>query len=237
MLDRQFTEMLQAWLNTPREERNVEQGATYLLQLTRNRHLFAFCTSGKPEAMPKLEYELNKHLLIRLQGQTMDDVLRLDNTLMPAVAALIGREQPATATPATEAAEATATAAPPPHPEAQHVGKRADHDTLPPEVQALYVDNFARYTRIKELYNHLLALTEAEPCDRYEYLQLLAEQDRAYREAWANYDSYQREADTDTAEADTDTADSEPPRGKAKPKAKGKAKAAPTDTAEAAPSA
>lgn len=183
MLDKQFTDLIQAWLQQPREERSVEQGATYLLQLTRNRHLFAFCTSGKPHAMDKLEYELNKHLVIRLNGHTMEDVVRMENALMPAVEQLIGRG--GRISEGSEGSEGS-----------EYSGKRPDHDSLPDEVKAIYEQNFDRYTRIKELYNHLLALEQAEPCDRYEYLQMLAEQDRAYREGWAAYDGYVEEAES-----------------------------------------
>ena len=39
-MDKNFTNQLQAWMNTPAQERNYEQGALYLLQLTNNKILY-----------------------------------------------------------------------------------------------------------------------------------------------------------------------------------------------------
>ena len=69
-------------------------------------------------------------------------------------------------------------------------GRRGDHDSLPEEIQKLWDDNAEVWFRIKALYNHLLTMENALPCDRYEYLKQLAELDKRYHDNLAKYDAY-----------------------------------------------
>ncbi len=177
-MDHNFTRKLQEWLNLPREQRDVQAGATMLLQLNRNKILFQNIIR-KPEALhDKLEYELKKHLRIRLDQKTIDDVVRMDRELVPRVDKMLAQDAPVIDAdkdvPAAKVAK----------------GKRADHDSLPLEIQALYVTNGDRYFKIKQLFNQLKTMNDAAPCDRYEYLKQLGDLDRQYREAWERYDNY-----------------------------------------------
>ena len=168
-MDHKFTEKIRTWLNTPVNERSIEEGATMLLQLNRNRILHQNIIRRGVRMMPKLEYELKKHLRIRDDGKTLHEVVAMEKVIMPAVEQLVTK------------------------PEAEHAGKRADHDELPEEVQQLWDGNFERYTKIKALFEELKAMEKMQPCDRYEKLKLLDEADKAYREALSAYDSYVKE--------------------------------------------
>ena len=72
-LDNHFTEKLQAWLNRPHSsEEMIKEGALLLLQLNKNRVLYnnILRQPTRPRYRERLEYELNKHLQIRLAGLT-----------------------------------------------------------------------------------------------------------------------------------------------------------------------
>ena len=168
-MDHKFTEKIRTWLNTPVNERSIEEGATMLLQLNRNRILHQNIIRRGVRMMPKLEYELKKHLRIRDDGKTLHEVVVMEKVIMPAVEQLVTK------------------------PEAEHAGKRVDHDELPEEVQHLWDGNFERYTKIKALFEELKAMEKMQPCDRYEKLKLLDEAEKAYREALSAYDSYVKE--------------------------------------------
>ena len=83
------------------------------------------------------------------------------------------------------------------NPTPQFAGKRADHDTLPDDIKELYEKNGEIYFKLKQTFETLKQMHDAQPCDRYEYLKVLSEQDKQYRENWAKYDSY----DPNTAKA------------------------------------
>ena len=184
-MDHKFTEKIRTWLNTPVNERSIEEGATMLLQLNRNRILHQNIIRRGVRMMPKLEYELKKHLRIRDDGKTLHEVVAMEKVIMPAVEQLVTK------------------------PEAEHAGKRADHDELPEEVQQLWDGNFERYTKIKALFEELKAMEKMQPCDRYEKLKLLDEAEKAYREALTTYDSYVKEDNfpTKTEEQPVDPAE------------------------------
>ena len=184
-MDHKFTEKIREWLDKPVNERNLEEGATMLLQLNRNRVLHQNIIRRGAKMMPKLEYELKKHLRIRQDGMTLHEVVAMEKVIMPAVEQLVTK------------------------PEAEHAGKRADHDELPEEVQQLWDGNFERYTKIKALFEELKAMEKMQPCDRYEKLKLLDEAEKAYREALSAYDSYVKEDNfpTKTEEQPVDPAE------------------------------
>ena len=73
-------------------------------------------------------------------------------------------------------------------------GKRADHDTLPPEVQALYMENASLMQKMRELHLQLRMLsTQASTCpdsDRYPFLKEIIELDKRYHSNWQAYDKY-----------------------------------------------
>lgn len=161
MLDAKLTKKIQAWLGAPKEERDLRTGAELLLRLNRNRWLYQQIL--RRGLWSKLEYELSKHLRIRLDGLTRDDVARMEVHVLPRIKKSVV---------------------------AQFRGKRPDHDSLPEKIQKLYEDNGTRYERMKQAYNDLLGMMQAEPCDRYELLKGLSELDDNYRAAWAEYDAY-----------------------------------------------
>ena len=83
-MDEKFTQKIQEWLNTAASGRDLAAGAQMLLQLNRNRVLYANIMRRPERFAEKLEYELRKHLQIRLDGLTMADVVKMERVVMPA---------------------------------------------------------------------------------------------------------------------------------------------------------
>lgn len=177
MLDKQFTQDIQKWLDCPREQRDLAQGALMLLRLNRNRFLHAHIV--RHADWERLEKELTKHLRIRLKGLTQRQVAEMEQREMPRIQRTI--EQGAPAGYEEEEGEKPA----------PHRGKRADHDNLPEEVQALYEKNGDIFRKMKRLFETLKKMENDQPCDRHEYLSILVSLDEQYRENWAEYDSWQ----------------------------------------------
>lgn len=171
-MDNNLTKQIQEWLDTPVSERNISVGAEMLLKLNRNRILYQNIIRRGVKMMGKLEYELKKYHRMRIDNKTVADVVRLEKEVMPKVQKFVEEE---------------------PDNKAEHAGKRADHDELPPEIQALWDGNFEQYAKVKALFEELKAMMNMEPCDRYEKLKLLDEAESKYRKNLADYDAYLKE--------------------------------------------
>lgn len=190
-MDDKFTQKIQDWLNTPPMERDIAAGATMLLQLNRNRVLYTNIMNRPERFADKLEYELRKHLQIRLDGMTLADVVKMEREVMPRVERTL-KDAPVISTDA-ELPKGTIAR-----------GKRPDHDKLPAEIQALWDGNIENYHKVRDLHHRLKEMEAAPPCDRYEYLKLLDEADRRYRENLARYDGYDGATGSENTEKPAD---------------------------------
>ena len=84
-------------------------------------------------------------------------------------------------------------------------GKRADHDRLPEEIQALYVENLELLHRMREVHLKLRSLSlqqvSCPDSERYPFLKEIIELDKKSHENWKTYDHYVAGTDVDeTAE-------------------------------------
>ncbi|MCR5850115.1 MAG: hypothetical protein K6G92_05320 [Bacteroidaceae bacterium] len=184
-MDKQFTLKLQEWLNTPADKRNLNLGATYLLQLTNNKILYKNISHDLKGHAQFIEFKIKRYLQYRLQDMTQEEVsamqLKVDNIVK--VNALDNVKAPVSpgVSPRSVAQEFRA-------------GKRADHDTLPAEIQALYVENASLMQKMRELHLQLRNLsTQASTCpdsDRYPFLKEMIELDKRYHQNWQAYDSF-----------------------------------------------
>lgn len=184
-IDDNLTRRMQAWLSAPAEGRDIREGAEMLLRLTRNRILHANILRRPDKMASKLEYELKKHLRIRLDGLTRRDVALMEREVMPRAEELLAAGGPPDAEGGLPEISSEAD-----QPAPVHEGRRADHDALPEEIRRLWDDNAGIWFRIKQTYNTLLSMEHAAPCDRYDHLKMLDELDRRYRDNMARYDAY-----------------------------------------------
>ena len=174
MLDERLTKDIQQWLNSPQEQRSLEQGAEMLLRLNRNRYMNAQILRRANFA--KLEYELRKHLKIRLEGLTTREVVLMEQNHLPRISEML-EAQPVIDADAD-------------HNAGNFSGRREDHDELPEDIQALYERNGEIYFKMKQIFETLKGMEDATPCDRHEYLLQLIELDKEYRENWNAYDTW-----------------------------------------------
>lgn len=183
-MDDKLTLEIRQWLEAPPEGRSIGEGAALLLRLNRNRTLYLNILR-KPKLMEaKLARELRKFLNMRLAGMTVRAVALMERELLPEVDKLLAAPAPDSSDPET----------------VQFCGRRADHDKLPAEIQAIYEANGEVWKKLKQVRATLLAMERAQPCDRYEYLTLLKSLDETYHANWERYDHYKPEPDPPAAE-------------------------------------
>lgn len=173
MLDNALTNDIQNWLAQPEAECDIEAGATLLLRLNRNRWMYDMICRKRNYS--KLAYELRKHLAIRLEGLTTEQVVAMERAALPLAQESIEAGAPVISTEDDV--------------QAAHRGRRADHDALPADVRALYERNGEVYFKMKNLFETLKQMENETACDRHELLKQLAELDREYRENWQTYDN------------------------------------------------
>lgn len=184
--DPKVTEGMVEWLRSDHtDDESIRKGAELLLRVNRNKGLYERINRYPKGGLKKLEYEIKKHVNIRLHGYSFEDIQKLDKEVTPQVQV------------AVEAAEGKPDGYIPVIREAKDVGdtgcvivtgKRPDHDQLPEDIQAIWLENAERWKKIKETFNLLLTLNA--PCDRFEHLQLLKETWYKYREQMCRYDEF-----------------------------------------------
>ena len=199
-IDPKFTAKIQTWLNADESGKNhVIEGAQLLVLINPKNvsyRRFLNLALTRPEKIEaKIRYELKTHLRYRLDGLTLEEVNRLDRTVIPETAKIISMGAPETpdtddvsvspcSSDADESPEtATEGAAGP------ILGRRADHDSLPDDIQKLWEENAELYKDIKALFEELKAMEELPSCQRYDKLQILAAKDERYRKNFAAYDA------------------------------------------------
>ena len=184
-MDKQFTLKLQEWMNTPAKERDYEQGALLVLQLTNNKILYRNISRDPKRHAEFIEFKIKRYLQYRLQDLTHEEVQDMQRKVDSIAAEHALDKAPSSS---EEDKEALSEAA------QFRAGKRADHDTLPPEIQALFVENADIMRKMRELHLQLRNLsTQSSTCpdsDRYPFLKELIELDKRYHHNWQVYDNF-----------------------------------------------
>ena len=194
MIDPKFTEQIARWLQGDHASQEaIEAGAMLLLQLNRDNAMYQRIMRRKERELPFLEYKLRRFLQMRQDGQTIKDVVKLDNEITPQIAAATGTIDTGETLPMVVPTEDSG---PESLPSYVRKGIRPDHDKLPANIQAIWPANVERWKKIKEAFETCKQLTE--PCDRYEYLKVLKETWYKYKEDMARYDDYRLTDDTAT---------------------------------------
>lgn len=200
-MDKTFTDKLQAWLNQSREERDWDEGALMLLQLTGNKIMYRNLSVNPEGKANFIEGKLQQYLEFRLAELTHEQVKEMQHAVEEIV-----KEHTEFKSDDNEAKNFKA-------------GKRADHDTLPEEIQTLYVENLDLVHRIRELHLKLRTMSTTDSTcadsDRYPFLKEFIKLDKKLHDNWNVYDHFVTKAETaESAE-----------EAEAKPKAKKSKKA------------
>ena len=197
MTKEQFTAKMQSWLDKPKEQRDLEEGALLLLQLTNNKIMYRNISRNLASHADYIEFMLKRYLNYRLQSITHEEVKQMQTRVD-----LIATEHNLQST-ARQSGDKS--------PSSEfRAGKRADHDTLPSEIQALYVENASIMQRMRELHLKLRTLSGAEATcpdsDRYPFLKEIITLDKQYHNNWKLYDSYSVSAEADTSSSSAKSA-------------------------------
>lgn len=168
-----LTSQISDWLNASPKQRSLEDGALLLLRLNANRIMYQQILRNR--LAEKLEYELQKHLNIRLHGLTRAEVAKVEKQVMPRLKKELANGE-------------------------EYRGRRADHDSLPDKVKALYERNGTRWRQMHRLFETLKTMRDAQPCDRHELVHQLVQLDDAYRTDWEKYDHWTPEDEEPEAE-------------------------------------
>lgn len=208
-MDHKFTEKVQAWLNTPADERDNDMGALYLLQLSSNQIMYRNISRNTKKNAEFIEYNIRKYMKFRLADLTHEQVTDMQKSVDRIVALRHLDKEPATAS-AEGVASIDATGktvadnAPADSAKDFKAGKRPDHDSLPIEIQSLYVENGNILHKMRELHMQLRALSTANATcpdsERYPFLKELIELDKQYHKNWQVYDSWSAEKAAEGAE-------------------------------------
>lgn len=168
-----LTSQISDWLNASPKQRSLEDGALLLLRLNANRIMYQQILRNR--LAEKLEYELQKHLNIRLHGLTRAEVAKVEKQVMPRLKKELTNGE-------------------------EYRGRRADHDSLPDKVKALYERNGTRWRQMHRLFETLKTMRDAQPCDRHELVHQLVQLNDAYRADWEKYDHWTPEDEEPEAE-------------------------------------
>lgn len=174
-MDNRFTQELQDFFRKEEHDRDYNRGALMLLQLTGNKIMYRNIAPSASKRAKFINRELQKHYNLRLQQITHEQVESMQKQVDEIERRRLSLRSN---NPASDFKK----------------GKRADHDTLPDEIQALYVENLGLLQRMREVHTRLRLLsTEGKTCpdnDRYPFLKDLIALDKQLHRNWEQYDHF-----------------------------------------------
>ena len=173
MMDNKFTELIKQWLETPSNQRDYSVGALYLLKLSGNHIMYRNIVAQLDRRHDFVDYQIQKYYNFRVQALTHAQVEEMQQKVDVIVAEHISL--------AANADE-------------HKTGKRDDHDSLPDEIKAKYVENLSILQRMRELHLKLRSLSlDTAPCpdsERYPFLKELIDLDKKMHANWEEYDHF-----------------------------------------------
>ena len=173
MMDNKFTELIKQWLETPSNQRDYSVGALYLLKLSGNQIMYRNIVAQLDRRHDFVDYQIQKYYNFRVQALTHAQVEEMQQQVDVIVAEHISL--------AANADE-------------HKTGKRDDHDSLPDDIKAKYVENLSILQRMRELHLKLRSLSlDTAPCpdsERYPFLKELIDLDKKMHANWEEYDHF-----------------------------------------------
>ena len=211
-MDKNLTDKLRQFLETPNEQKDWNAGAILLLQLTNNPIMYRNISLNPKGKADFILGKLQQFLKARCEIENHNEVMTLQSTVNEIVTQRTEFSNPDT-NPATDF----------------KAGKRADHDTLPEDIQALYVENLDIVHRMRELHLQLRKLSDSTKTipdsERKPLLDEFIALDKKLHDNWNTYDHYVANAEKEE-QKEEQTEDSEVEQGEdseeEKPKAESK---------------
>ena len=172
-MDHKFTELIKQWLETPSDQRDYSVGALYLLKLSGNQIMYRNIVAQLDRRHDFVDYQIQKYYNFRVQALTHAQVEEMQQQVD-----VIVDEHISLAVNADE----------------HKTGKRDDHDSLPDNIKAKYVENLSILQRMRELHLKLRSLSlDTAPCpdsERYPFLKELIDLDKKMHANWEEYDHF-----------------------------------------------
>lgn len=170
---------LKKWNDTDPKDRDYCMGLTLLVQASGNRS-FIWSIRNPDEKKDFIDYQLAKYIRFAISDDERKQVAEMDAKVKEIVKDNLSL--------AIEKDEA------------KHKGKREDHDELPDEIKALYVENLDLLHRIRELHLKLRNMTDAYragtfktkciDAERFPFLKEIIDLDKRMHKNWNAYDTY-----------------------------------------------
>ena len=176
-MDKNLTDKLRQFLETPNEQKDWNAGAILLLQLTNNPIMYRNISLNPKGKADFILGKLQQFLKARCEIENHNEVMTLQSTVDEIVTQRTEFSNPET-NPATDF----------------KAGKRADHDALPDNIQALYVENLDIVHRMRELHLQLRKLSDSTKTipdsERKPLLDEFITLDKKLHDNWNIYDHY-----------------------------------------------
>lgn len=178
--DPKLTKRIQNWLESPKDSRNIEEGAVLLLKLTANQILYKKIMRNPDKYAGYVESQLQRRFKARVIAVTHEQVVEMEEKVARIEGAHLSISEN--------------------DPENEfRKGKRLDHDSLPEEIKQLYVDNLYIVQKMRGLHAELRIVTRMDPgktcldSDKYPFLKELIQLDTELHDNWKKYDEYDPE--------------------------------------------
>lgn len=232
-MDNKLTEKIQSWLDTPEDNRDYDLGALFLLQLSNNQIMYRNISRNAKKHAQFIEHQINKYMKFRVATLTHEQVTEMQKKVDMIISLRhldrgeTGSKESAKPTVFTNAEASSlqnnpastngvgfdeacgGTANSQQDNKQFKAGKRLDHDSLPVEIQALYIENGNIIHKMRELHLQLRQLSkENAACpdsERYPFLKELIALDKTYHKNWQIYDSWTPQAATTAAQSTVNT--------------------------------
>lgn len=176
----EFFDKVKAFLDMPEKQRNYEEGARMMLQISMNRIQYNNVMRNLARHHDTVEWVLSKYIKEHLTEET-SKVVKGMRKEAEQIAAKRHLDLPNNDKPK---------------------GKRNDHEALPEEIKALYVENLALLRSMREL-NTQLRIIARDPkvtcldSEQFPFLKDLIDKDKQYHENWQKYDSWTAEGEAE----------------------------------------
>lgn len=232
-MDNKLTEKIQSWLDTPENNRDYDLGALFLLQLSNNQIMYRNISRNAKKHAQFIEHQINKYMKFRVATLTHEQVAEMQKKVDMIISLRhldkeeTGSKEPAKPTVSTNTEVSSLQNNPTStngvgfdeacggadniHQDNKQfkAGKRLDHDSLPVEIQALYIENGNIIHKMRELHLQLRQLSkENATCpdsERYPFLKELIALDKTYHKNWQIYDSWTPQAANSAAQSTVNT--------------------------------
>lgn len=232
-MDNKLTEKIQSWLDTPEDNRDYDLGALYLLQLSNNQIMYRNISRNAKKHAQFIEHQINKYMKFRVATLTHEQVAEMQKKVDMIISLRhLDKEETGSKEPAkTIVPTNTEVSSLQNNPTSMNgvgcdeacggadniqldnkqfkAGKRLDHDSLPVEIQALYIENGNIIHKMRELHLQLREFSkENATCpdsERYPFLKELIALDKTYHKNWQIYDSWTPQAANSAAQSTVNT--------------------------------